>query len=200
VKTSCGFVLLSMGKGCFLLVDIKHPLISMADMSFRQKIDVLANVAGVMDAYEAADVYTDKEWDHIMAVNLTAPTRLIRAVLPFMKSKKKGSIINVASKAGLSGAAAGIAYTASKHGLVRSSEPPGLLGVDTDQSIQLGVTKSTAWRFREEGIRCNAVLPGSKFYSELQIIACAEIPAIDTNFINSIAEENIDQESFSHLA
>src|SRR4051812_32353824 len=97
-----------------------------------------------MDAFQAADVYTDAEWDHVMGINLTAPTRMIRAVLPFMKAKQRGSIINVSSKAGLSGAAAGVAYTASKHGI-------------------LGVTKNTAWRFHAEGIRCNAVLPGCEF-------------------------------------
>ncbi|TVY83244.1 Short chain dehydrogenase andC [Lachnellula suecica] len=108
----------------------------------RERIDVLANIAGVMDAFEAADVYTDAEWDRVMMVNLTVPTRMIRAVLPFMKANG-GSIINVASKAAVSGAAAGVAYTASKHGL-------------------LGVTKNTAWRFHEENIRCNAILPGGK--------------------------------------
>jgi NAD(P)-dependent dehydrogenase (short-subunit alcohol dehydrogenase family) len=86
----------------------------------RDKIDVLANVAGVMDAFAAADVYTDEEWDKVIGVNLTVPTRMIRAVLPIMKAKKSGSIINISSKAGLSGASAGLAYTTSKHGLVRS--------------------------------------------------------------------------------
>ena len=71
-----------------------------------------------MDSFTAADTFTDKEWNRVIAVNLTAPTRLMRAVLPYMKTKKSGSIINVSSKAGVSGAAAGVAYTASKHGLV----------------------------------------------------------------------------------
>lgn len=75
------------------------------DVVHREKVDVLANVAGVMDAFKAADVCTDAEWDHILAVNLTVPMRLIRAVLPLMKAKRRGSIINVASKAGLSGGA-----------------------------------------------------------------------------------------------
>jgi len=73
-----------------------------------------------MDAFAAADVYADKEWDRVIAVNLTVPTRMIRAVLPMMKAKKNGSIINVAAKAGVSGSTAGVAYTASKHGLVSS--------------------------------------------------------------------------------
>ncbi|RDL39455.1 NAD(P)-binding protein [Venustampulla echinocandica] len=130
------------------------------------KIDVLANVAGVMDAFAAADVYTDKEWDRVMMINLTVPTRMIRAVLPMMKAKGNGSIINVASKAAVSGAAAGVAYTASKHGL-------------------LGVTKNTAWRFHEEGIRCNAVLPGA---------------ITDTHLKDSLDPANFDADSYGHQA
>jgi NAD(P)-dependent dehydrogenase (short-subunit alcohol dehydrogenase family) len=86
----------------------------------REKIDILANVAGIMDAFASADVYKDDEWDKVIGVNLTVPTRMIRAVLPIMKAKKHGSIINISSKAGMSGASAGLAYTASKHGLVSS--------------------------------------------------------------------------------
>ncbi|KAJ8069266.1 hypothetical protein OCU04_002928 [Sclerotinia nivalis] len=127
---------------------------------FGDKIDVLANIAGVIDAFAAADNVTDGEWDRIIAINLTVPTKLIRAVLPFMKAKKNGVIINLASKAALSGAVAGVAYTASKHGL-------------------LGVTKNTAFRFRDEGIRCNAVCPGG----------------VRTNIINSMNQEGFDQEA-----
>jgi len=108
---------------------------------FGKKIDVLANIAGVMDAFSSADTVTDAEWDRLIAINLTVPTKLMRAVLPFMKEAGSGAIVNVSSKAGFSGAAAGIAYTASKHGLV-------------------GASKNVAFRFREEGIRCNVVAPG----------------------------------------
>ena len=85
---------------------------------YRERIDVLANIAGIMDASAAADVCTDKEWDRVISINLTVPTRLIRAVLPFMKAKRNGAIINLSSKAGMSGAVAGVAYTASKHAVV----------------------------------------------------------------------------------
>lgn len=86
-----------------------------------------------MDAFAAADKITDDEWDRVIAINLTVPTKLMRAVLPFMRAKKNGVIINVASKAAMSGASAGVAYTASKHGLVRDSsllgcKPSKLMG------------------------------------------------------------------------
>jgi len=44
----------------------------------------------------------------------SVPTRMIRAILPFMKEKQSSSIINVSSKAGVNGAAAGVAYTVGK--------------------------------------------------------------------------------------
>lgn len=84
----------------------------------RNRIDVLINVAGVMDNFSSADAVTDAIWDRVLAVNLTVPVKMMRAVLPFMRAKKDGCVVNVASTAGTSGAVAGVAYTASKHGLV----------------------------------------------------------------------------------
>lgn len=83
------------------------------------RIDVLVNCAGVSDGWSSADTVQDEEWERVMAINLTVPIRMMKAVLPAMKEQKGGVIVNVASKAGVSGASAGIAYTASKHGLVR---------------------------------------------------------------------------------
>ena len=71
-----------------------------------------------MDSFSSADTITDAEWDRVIAVNLTTPIKMMREVVPFLQARKQGCIINVSSKAGVSGAAAGIAYTASKHGLV----------------------------------------------------------------------------------
>jgi NAD(P)-dependent dehydrogenase (short-subunit alcohol dehydrogenase family) len=108
---------------------------------YSPKIHVLANVAGTFDSFASADTVSRSSWDHILATNLTAPVMMMKAVLPFMKAEGKGAIINVGGKASTSGGAAGIAYTASKAGL-------------------LGATKNVAWRFRGMGISCNAVLPG----------------------------------------
>jgi NAD(P)-dependent dehydrogenase (short-subunit alcohol dehydrogenase family) len=81
---------------------------------FGGRVDVLLNVAGVMDLFASADTVTDEMWDRCIAINLTAPVKLMREVLKVMKEQKSGSIVNVGSKAGTSGAAAGVAYTASQ--------------------------------------------------------------------------------------
>ncbi|KAK3374941.1 hypothetical protein B0H63DRAFT_481330 [Podospora didyma] len=116
--------------------------VRIAAHAFGSRVDVLVNVAGMMDNFHSADGVSDDIWDKVVAINLTAPVKMMRSVLPFMKAKKDGVIVNVASTAGMSGAIAGIAYTSSKHGLI-------------------GATKNVAWRFRNDGIRCNAVLPGA---------------------------------------
>jgi len=86
---------------------------------------VLVNVAGIMDNFSSADGVTDDVWERVMAVNLTAPVKMMRGVLPLMRPGKDGCIVNVASTAAVSGAVAGVAYTSSKHGLVSCSRLTG---------------------------------------------------------------------------
>ncbi|KTR86097.1 SDR family NAD(P)-dependent oxidoreductase [Leucobacter chromiiresistens] len=105
------------------------------------RIDGLANVAGVNDDFSPAGETPDAVWDRVIAINLTAPFKLMRAVLPAMEAAGRGAILNVASEAALRGNASGNAYTASKHGIV-------------------GVTKSAAFMYGARGIRVNAVAPG----------------------------------------
>ncbi|KAL3457938.1 hypothetical protein BJX64DRAFT_292696 [Aspergillus heterothallicus] len=135
------------------------------------KVDALFNIAGVMDHYGSVDTVTDSLWERSLAVNLTGPVRLMREVIPIMRRQRSGCIVNVASKAATSGAAAGVAYTASVffllihlfpfHSLaLLSSALPHLLIQVPGKHGLLGVTKNVAWRFKEENIRCNAVCPG----------------------------------------
>ncbi|MEJ5946928.1 SDR family NAD(P)-dependent oxidoreductase [Pseudokineococcus basanitobsidens] len=105
------------------------------------RVDALANVAGIMDGFLPPAEVDDATWDRVLAVNLTAPMRLCRAVLPGMVGAGAGAVVNVASEAALRGSAAGAAYTASKHGLV-------------------GLTKNIAVMHRAQGVRANAVAPG----------------------------------------
>ncbi|MET9678800.1 SDR family NAD(P)-dependent oxidoreductase [Streptomyces coeruleorubidus] len=104
-------------------------------------IDVLVNNAGVMDSMSAAADVTDAEWERVLRINLTAPFLLTRAALPHMIAAGGGAIVNTASEAALRGSAAGTAYTASKHGV-------------------LGLTRSLAVMYRDQGIRTNAIAPG----------------------------------------
>lgn len=105
-------------------------------------IDGLANVAGIMDAFLPPSEVDDATWDRVLAVNLTGPMRLARAVLPTMIAAGKGSIVNVSSEAGLKAGAAGAAYTTSKHAVI-------------------GYTKSISVFHAPQGVRANAVAPGA---------------------------------------
>lgn len=105
------------------------------------RIDGLANIAGINDDFSPTHETSDAMWDRVMNINLTGGFRLTRAVLPVMMIAERGSIVNVASEAGIRGNASGTAYTVSKHGVV-------------------GLTRSTAFMYGPHGIRVNAVAPG----------------------------------------
>lgn len=106
------------------------------------RVDGLANVAGIMDAFLPPDEVDDGTWERVFSVNVTGPMRLTRAVLPLMIAAGKGSVVNVASEAALKASAAGAAYTSSKHAIA-------------------GYTKSVAFFHGPQGIRANAVAPGA---------------------------------------
>lgn len=84
-------------------------------------IDVLVNNAGVfvIAPVEKMDTLV---FDRVLAVNLRGPFLMSRAVLPGMKSRRRGHVVNVASTAGRRGFAGGGAYCASKFGLAGLSE------------------------------------------------------------------------------
>lgn len=105
------------------------------------RIDGLANIAGITDGMVPLHELADTLWQRVLTVNLGGAFRLSRAVLPTMMAAGSGSVVNVASEAALRGNAAGTAYTVSKHALV-------------------GLTKSAAFLYGPKGIRTNAVAPG----------------------------------------
>ncbi len=84
------------------------------------RLDILINDA----AYNKSIPFTDLDdltleiWDKIMAVNLTGPMRLMKAVAPVMKAHGRGRIVNIASVAGLGPTGSSIAYAVSKAGLI----------------------------------------------------------------------------------
>jgi NAD(P)-dependent dehydrogenase (short-subunit alcohol dehydrogenase family) len=106
-----------------------------------ERIDGLANVAGINDDTSPLHEVTDQMWSRVLGVNLDGVMRLTRAVLPAMLAAGGGSIVNIASEAALRGNASGVAYTVSKHAVV-------------------GLTRSAAFMYGPKGIRINAVAPG----------------------------------------
>lgn len=92
-----------------------------ADVTARfGRLDILVNDAAFNKAVPFPDLdgLTEELWEKIMAVNLTGPMRLTKAVAPVMKAQGRGRIVNIASVAGLGPTGSSIAYAVSKAGLI----------------------------------------------------------------------------------
>jgi 3-oxoacyl-[acyl-carrier protein] reductase len=105
------------------------------------EIDVLVNNAGVLIAKPFEELSLD-DWDTTMQSNVRSLYLVTRAVLPGMRRRRQGSIVNVASLAGRNGFLGGTAYSASKHAV-------------------LGFSKSLMLEVRKDNVRVIAVCPGS---------------------------------------
>lgn len=106
------------------------------------KFDILINNAGVMDNFAPAENLDTAIMTRLMSVDVYGPAWATRkAVNVFMKNEKGGNIVNVASIAGICGGKSGCAYTMAKHAVI-------------------GLTKNTAFSYRLNNIRCNAICPG----------------------------------------
>jgi 3-hydroxybutyrate dehydrogenase len=104
------------------------------------RVDILVNNAGIQFTAPVED-FPPERWDAILAIDLSACFHAIRAVLPQMRKRDWGRIINVASAHGLVASMHKAAYVAAKHGL-------------------LGLTKVVALETARTGVTCNAICPG----------------------------------------
>ena len=105
-------------------------------------VDVLVNNAGVLRTTTPLEDIPEEEWDLVIDVNLKGFFLCSRAVLPIMREKRAGRIVNMASSAGRSTSELGGAhYTVSKTGV-------------------LGLTRHTAREYGSYGITVNSICPG----------------------------------------
>jgi NAD(P)-dependent dehydrogenase (short-subunit alcohol dehydrogenase family) len=103
-------------------------------------IDILVNNAGYA-CFKSFEDLSIEEWERTVAVNLNGPFYVTRALLPSMKARSSGRIINISSVSGLKPIVDQSAYCAAKHGLN-------------------GLTKCLALELREYGIGVHAICPG----------------------------------------
>jgi len=138
LETSCAVPVAYSG------ADMSNPasIENMVAMTLKRwgRVDILVNNAGIQHV-APLESFPPQKWDAILAINLSSAFHTTRLVLPAMRAKKWGRIINVASAHGLVASPFKSAYVAAKHGMV-------------------GLTKVTALETAEDGITCNAICPG----------------------------------------
>lgn len=142
------------------------------------EIDVLVNNAGIQHV-SPVEHFDPAKWDAVIAINLSAAFHTTRLVLPAMKAKNWGRIVNIASAHGLVASANKSAYVAAKHGIV-------------------GLTKVVALENAKTGITCNAVCPGwvltPLVQAQVDARAKNEGITIDEAKVNLLSEKQPSQE------
>lgn len=130
-------------KGCHMLeLDVTDAEAVAALPERTGPVDVLFNCAGVVANGTVLDC-TERDWAMSLDINVTAMFRMIRAFLPVMLARGGGSIINMASVVGAPKGA------------------PNRFAYGTSKAAVVGLTKSVAADFVTQGVRCNAICPGT---------------------------------------
>ena len=176
VESNVAEINASGGEAMAVLVDVSNP--DEVGGAVRQvverfgRVDILINNAGVGFGSALLDENTDKDWDVNYGVNVKGTMALCRGVIPYMEKNGGGSIVNVASTAGIA-ASVGMPYpyVATKHALV-------------------GATKVLALEAASKGIRANVVAPGAINTDMLQAAYAAIAEAEGVSVEEAAAKEN----------
>ncbi len=146
------------GEAIFVRTDVRFAdqVKALVDAAVRRwgRLDYAFNNAGIEGPnWIPTQDYPEPSWDEVIGINLKGVFLAMKYEIPAMLASGGGSIVNMSSIAGLIGGPIGVAYHASKHGVI-------------------GATKATAMEYAEKGIRVNAVCP-----------AVIETPMADRAFV-----------------
>ena len=130
-------------------------------------VDILVNNAGIQHV-APIEIFPPAQWDKVLAINLSAVFHTTRLLLPAMRQRGWGRIVNIASTHGLVASSGKAAYVAAKHGV-------------------LGLTKTVALETAHSAITCNAICPGWVL-----------TPLVAKQVATRAAEQGISQQQAQH--
>ena len=130
-------------------------------------VDILVNNAGITHLPQPMEEVADDEFDRVLAVNAKSVYLAARALLPAMKARGAGAILNVASTAGV-------------------SPRPGLCWYNASKGWMITATKAMAVELAPHGIRVNAVNPVAGETPLLASFMGADTPEIRAKFLSTI--------------